>query len=76
MMLNNPRGNHLKVDSIETIINYLLKIYSVPDHWRICPQYYEYNGTGGRSKTILGTILFIKSKHKEIKITKNRKLGK
>ena len=75
IMLNNPRGNHLKVDSIKIIVNYLLKIYSIPDHWTIYPQYYEYDGTGDRSRTIMGTLLFIKSKHKEIKITKGRRMS-
>ncbi len=74
LMLNNPYGDKSKKDLIDKVIKYLLKNYTVPDHWAIHPQYYEYNGTGNRSQTTLGSILFIKSKHKEIKITKDRRI--
>lgn len=76
IMLNNPYGDKSKKDSTEEIIDYLLKIYSVPDHWTIYPQYYEYEGTGSRSQTSLGTLLFVKSEHREIKVTEGRELVK
>ena len=52
IMLNNPYVNSkTRKDSIDKIVDYLQKIYIIPDHWGIYPLYYEYKVTGNRSKT-------------------------
>lgn len=33
------------------------------DNWRLHPEFYVYNGTGKRSRTIMGTFIFIRKDH-------------
>jgi len=47
-------------------IDLLLKKYNCPDHWKMKSTYYNYEGTGDRSRSVMGVFTFVKSKHKEM----------
>lgn len=73
-VLNSPYRSIVKEINGFDAISILLKNYYVPDHWMLDSEYYRYYGTGERSKSIMGTFVFVKSKHEEIKLSKNRDL--
>jgi hypothetical protein len=67
-MLNNPYRSRKGIDGVQAI-EHLLKIYYVPDHWTLDPEYYRYYGTGDRSHSVMGTFIFVKKKHSKIEIS-------
>jgi len=73
LMLTNPYRQKVE-SSGEEVIDKLINKYAFPDHWTIDSQYYKYSGTGKRSRTLMGSFIFVKQKHEKIKFTKGRKL--
>lgn len=72
-VLRSPYRKQIQFNPID-VINQLLKIYWFPDHWYIKPQAYTYEGSGKRSQSEMGMIIFVKNKHDQIQYTKNKRL--
>lgn len=72
-ILRNPYRGSVKFDGSD-VIDELKGIYLFPDHWQLLPRFYAYNGTGDRSRTHMGTFVFIKSKHEAIAYSKGKRL--
>jgi len=70
-VLKNPYNKNLEF-TIDDIINELMKIFWIRDHWTIYPNGFEYK----HNKTEMGTVVFIKDTHNvdEINYTKGRDL--
>jgi len=65
-ILNNPYKQRSKISDGIDVMRELKRIYTFPIHWKLNPQYYIYNGTGKRSRSYMGTFIFIKEAHQNI----------
>lgn len=50
----------------QDIMDAIKTSYIKPVHWTPLPQYYQYNGTGRRSRTVMATFIWLKSKHSSL----------
>lgn len=59
-VLKSPYRKANEVPGYE-VIGELLKLYMPPDHWSLYPEYYMYSGgSGNRSRTQMGSFIFVK----------------
>lgn len=65
LMLNNPYRIRKELHG-RAFIDGLLKEYNCPDHWTFVNSYYRYKGTGSRSRSVLGTFIWVKEPHSKM----------
>lgn len=64
--LNNPYKKSYEIDTALDVFNELKSKYRFPVHWSVKREYYQYNGSGERSNTIMGMFVFVKDRHCDI----------
>lgn len=72
-VLKSPYRSTVKFKPIDVLVK-LSKIYLFPDHWKLNPTTYVYDGTGKRSHTKMCIFVFTKNSHEKIIYTENRKI--
>lgn len=73
-VLSNPRSGH--VFSSDDVIEMVERdAYQIPDHWTVLPKSYVYGGgAAANSRSLMGTLIFLKSAHQRVVVSPKRRL--